>query len=183
MIKKTKTANPAAIKTIKRALEMTSPTDLFVGSTPAPKVILVSLVGWAKTVPRVKRYPAEDNKAASFFISKLILVPSKTRCQVPGEPLTEYYFIYIVILMIQYITTLTQKGQATIPVSLRRKLGLKKGHRILFEERGGEVLVKKISSLEELQGSLKSRIRFNDKEADKVIEKAVAKDYARKWQK
>lgn len=83
----------------------------------------------------------------------------------------------------QYSTTLTQKGQATIPVSLRRKLGLKKGHKVVFEERMDEVVIKKRLSLDELQGSLKSDIKFNDKAADKAVGEFLASEYVKKWQK
>lgn len=83
----------------------------------------------------------------------------------------------------QYTTTLTQKGQATIPVSLRRKLGLEKGHKITFEERGEDIIVKKNLSLDELQGSLQSNIKFNDKKADKAVAEFVASEYVKKWQK
>lgn len=83
----------------------------------------------------------------------------------------------------QYSTTITQKGQATIPVSVRRKLGLKKGHKVTFEERGDDIIVKKNLSLDELQGSLKSNINFNDKKADKAVKEFVASEYVKKWQK
>lgn len=83
----------------------------------------------------------------------------------------------------QYSTTLTQKGQATIPVSLRRKLGLKKGHKIVFEEREKEVVIRKKLSLDELQGSLKSDIKFNDRMADKAVGIFLASEYVKKWQK
>jgi AbrB family looped-hinge helix DNA binding protein len=83
----------------------------------------------------------------------------------------------------QYATTLTQKGQATIPVSLRRKLGLKKGHKIVFEERKNEVVLKKRISLDDLQGSLKSSVKFDDRKADKAVGEFLASEYAKKWQK
>lgn len=83
----------------------------------------------------------------------------------------------------QYITTLTQKGQATIPVSIRRKLGLKKGNKIVFEERKDEFVIKKNLSLDELQGSLKSEIKFEDRTANKMVGEFVASEYVKKWQK
>jgi AbrB family looped-hinge helix DNA binding protein len=39
--------------------------------------------------------------------------------------------------------TLTSKGQVTIPVEVRRKLGLKTGDRIEFRVRGAEAAVSK----------------------------------------
>lgn len=81
--------------------------------------------------------------------------------------------------MIQYITTLTQKGQATIPVSIRRKLGLKTGEKVVFEEKGKDVTIKRALNLSELKGSLKSNIKYDDREADKAIAKMFAKKYGK----
>lgn len=36
---------------------------------------------------------------------------------------------------------ITKKGQVTVPVEIRRKLGLKSGDRVEFRERGGETII------------------------------------------
>jgi AbrB family looped-hinge helix DNA binding protein len=48
-----------------------------------------------------------------------------------------------------YTSTLTSKGQTTIPVALREMLGLKEGDELRFEKREGGMLVKREKSFEE----------------------------------
>jgi AbrB family looped-hinge helix DNA binding protein len=43
-------------------------------------------------------------------------------------------------------TTITSKGQATIPKSIRQMLGLKAPGKIMFEIRGGDVLLRATGS-------------------------------------
>ena len=38
----------------------------------------------------------------------------------------------------------TSKGQVVIPVKLRRKFGIKEGTRIMFEERGDEIILRPV---------------------------------------
>ena len=47
------------------------------------------------------------------------------------------------------VATVTSKGQVTIPVSVRKKLGIRKGSRIVFLEAGNEVRVVTEDDLEE----------------------------------
>ena len=75
----------------------------------------------------------------------------------------------------QYTTTLTQKGQATIPVAIRKKLGIKSGHSIIFEEQEQTVVVKAAPSLESLMGSLKTKIKYDKKKAYKAVGEMLAK--------
>lgn len=46
------------------------------------------------------------------------------------------------------ITTLTQKGQATIPLAIRKKLDLHPGDKIEFEVTDGEVMIRKIQAFD-----------------------------------
>lgn len=46
------------------------------------------------------------------------------------------------------LSTITQKGQATIPLEIRKKLDLHPGDKILFEVKDGDVVVKKISAFD-----------------------------------
>lgn len=84
-----------------------------------------------------------------------------------------------------YSSTLTSKGQATIPAPIRKKLGLKPGRKILFEERNNQILIKKTLSLSELQGSLKPKIKvkYSDKKADVAIGRMLAEEYRKKYGK
>ncbi len=73
-----------------------------------------------------------------------------------------------------FITTVTSKGQATIPSFIRLKLGLKPGEKVLFEEKGKDVILKKSPNFLDLMGSLKTKKKYNKKAADKAIGKMLA---------
>lgn len=66
------------------------------------------------------------------------------------------------------ITTLTQKGQATIPLVVRKKLDLHPGDKIGFEVTDGEVVIRKIQSFDyEYHKTLsKTLIEWSSKEDD-----------------
>lgn len=44
--------------------------------------------------------------------------------------------------MIAGATTVTQKGQVTLPVAVRKRLRLSRGDKVLFEFRGDEVVLR-----------------------------------------
>ena len=47
------------------------------------------------------------------------------------------------------ISSVTEKGQATIPIGIRKRLGLKKGDKVVFDvEKNGKVVVKKAQPLD-----------------------------------
>lgn len=81
----------------------------------------------------------------------------------------------------QYVVSVTSKGQATIPASMRHKFGIKKGGKVIFEEVDNQLVIKKLLSLEELQGSIKSEIKYDDRMADEAVEKMIGEDYIKKW--
>ena len=83
-----------------------------------------------------------------------------------------------------YSTTLTSKGQMTLPVAFRKKLGLKPGERVLVEMRGNEVIILKNNWLENLQKIQKENQSYlkkrgikslTDEELDKAIDDAAEK--------
>lgn len=43
---------------------------------------------------------------------------------------------------------MTSKGQVTVPLQIRRKLGLKRGDRVEFHERGAETLISRAAERE-----------------------------------
>jgi len=51
-------------------------------------------------------------------------------------------------------TTITKKGQITIPKSIREKLGLKEGDKVIVKFSGGKAFVRKIPSIFDLQASV-----------------------------
>ena len=54
-------------------------------------------------------------------------------------------------------SAVTQKGQVTIPASLRKRLGIQPGDRIAFVEANGNVILKPVESdIESLFGLIKA---------------------------
>ena len=44
------------------------------------------------------------------------------------------------------LAKVSANGQVTVPVEIRRKLGLKAGDKLLFSERGGEIVINNAST-------------------------------------
>lgn len=66
------------------------------------------------------------------------------------------------MIMNKTTLTVTSKGQTTIPVSIRRKLGLDKTGGVLqisFDERKGELVVSKSADIDELSKKLSGYIK------------------------
>lgn len=77
-----------------------------------------------------------------------------------------------------YSSTLTRKGQATIPKEIRKELDVKAGDKVIFVRRNNHIAVESVDSLiTSLMGSLKPKVkkRYSDRAADKAIS-----DYVRK---
>lgn len=72
--------------------------------------------------------------------------------------------------------TLSKKGQVTIPKSIREKLGLDAGEKVLFEVKGKEaVLYPKVEEpMDELR-ELRDKISFSKNEIDEMIESSKEK--------
>jgi bifunctional DNA-binding transcriptional regulator/antitoxin component of YhaV-PrlF toxin-antitoxin module len=65
-------------------------------------------------------------------------------------------------------STLTRKGQTTVPLEIRRALKLKPRQRIEWVRRAdGSVLVRPLRSVGSLAGSLRSRVPFPGLEQEK----------------
>ncbi|MEK6851478.1 MAG: AbrB/MazE/SpoVT family DNA-binding domain-containing protein [Candidatus Thermoplasmatota archaeon] len=71
------------------------------------------------------------------------------------------------------IATVTSKGQVTIPASVRRRLGIREGTRIVFLESGDDVRVVTEDSLEE-QFAVFDRMRKRAK-----LTRAQLQDYVK----
>jgi antitoxin PrlF len=52
-------------------------------------------------------------------------------------------------------TTVTKKGQITIPKHIREQLGLKEGDKVLVKFQEGKIFVRKITSIFDLEGSVR----------------------------
>ncbi|HEY3862571.1 MAG TPA: AbrB/MazE/SpoVT family DNA-binding domain-containing protein [Verrucomicrobiae bacterium] len=57
------------------------------------------------------------------------------------------------------VTTVTSKWQVTIPEGVRKELPLEIGQRIAWEIHDGQLVGRKVRSLRELAGSLKSEVK------------------------
>lgn len=79
----------------------------------------------------------------------------------------------------QFTTTVTQKGQATIPLPIRKMLGIKPNGKVSFEMKEGEVLIKPVKDFLSLRGSLSSKKPFNIEAMDKAVEKYFKEEYAK----
>lgn len=77
-----------------------------------------------------------------------------------------------------YHSALTEKGQTTIPAPIRQFLGLKPGQIVTFEKQGKDVLVKNQAQLvNELYGSIKTNIKWDEKKAFEAVGKMLAENY------
>lgn len=63
-----------------------------------------------------------------------------------------------------YTVTITSQGQISIPVRLRRKLGLDKLKKALIYEDKGELIVRPVKDFLELGGSLKTNIKVTPRQ-------------------
>lgn len=79
-----------------------------------------------------------------------------------------------------YSATVTQKGQVTIPVDIRRFLGLESYQKVTFVKTKKQVILKPSQSFIYLKGSVMSKKRYSDRVSDKKVSKFVARSYAKK---
>ncbi len=81
-------------------------------------------------------------------------------------------------------STLTTKGQTTIPREIRKLLGLRENDRILYEVEDGKVAIKPAPLVHELYAIFKSRIRHKRPPPTKAQMRAAVKtDIASRWKK
>lgn len=78
------------------------------------------------------------------------------------------------------IQTASIKGQVTIPVAIRRKLGIEPGTPVRFVERDGMVVLEKVNAdISSLFGMLKSPRPVSLEEMDQAIGEAVVERFQR----
>ncbi len=66
------------------------------------------------------------------------------------EEVTEYELAAIAV---------SEKGQITLPIAVRRKLGIEPGSRLEVGVRGNKIILRRIRSIAELGGILKDRAK------------------------
>ena len=78
--------------------------------------------------------------------------------------------------MIRARTTVTRKGQVTVPVEIRRALGLQEGDQVTFTMKDGEVRVEPTGSVvERTRGAFKSNLPpLSAEELREEAERAIA---------
>lgn len=77
-------------------------------------------------------------------------------------------------------TSITSQGQVTIPVSIRRHLGLRPSDKVEFLKENGRVYIKPSKDFLQLKGTLKSKRKYTDSELDKLILEQVAHEQKKK---
>lgn len=80
---------------------------------------------------------------------------------------------FAIVMNMNKIVTITSKGQTTLPAQMRRKLGIDKSGGILqisFNERRGELIIKKPVSIAELSSSVSRHIKPGTKPIKNVDE-------------
>ena len=80
--------------------------------------------------------------------------------------------------MLRVRTTLTRKGQVTVPVEIRRALGLQEGDKVLFTMEGREVRLARTGSVvEQTKGAIKRHGRpLSARELRDEAERAIAEE-------
>lgn len=82
----------------------------------------------------------------------------------------------------QYTVSITSQGQISIPIQIRRKLGLGKTSRAIVSEEKGEILVKPVKDFLEMRGSLKTDKKpLSNEQLHEVVAQAFADEYAKKF--
>jgi len=72
------------------------------------------------------------------------------------------------------ITTVTQKGQVTIPLYFREMFGIESGGKILFEEKDGVLELRPAPDFFSYKGALAGSKKYNKQAANKAIGKYLA---------
>ncbi len=76
-----------------------------------------------------------------------------------------------------YTATVTQKGQVTIPIDIRKILGVKPYEKIAFKRSAHTITLIPAQDFLSLKGSIKTKKKYSDKSADKKILEHVKKTY------
>jgi AbrB family looped-hinge helix DNA binding protein len=73
-------------------------------------------------------------------------------------------------------STLTQKGQVTIPKEIRDSLGIKEGDRVFFVQRGDEVVLKVLQgTILDLKGSVPASGIQDFEEVRRKVKKTIGR--------
>ena len=87
------------------------------------------------------------------------------------------YYITITVLLyiIMHTSTITSKGQVTIPAQMRKRLGLVPGGRVAFGIQDGRIVLEAVKDdITAAFGMLKSDKAVGIEEMDQAIEQGIA---------
>lgn len=79
---------------------------------------------------------------------------------------------------------ITTKKQITLPNYVMDALNLSPAQKVVFlidEAEPNVAKIKKIPDLMELKGSIKTRKKFDDEKADKIVTEYIGEQYRKKW--
>ncbi|HLC93970.1 MAG TPA: AbrB/MazE/SpoVT family DNA-binding domain-containing protein [Patescibacteria group bacterium] len=76
-----------------------------------------------------------------------------------------------------YTATVTQKGQVTIPATIRKMLGVKPYGKVAFKKLDHLIVLTPATHFLTLKGSIKTKASYTDDTADKAMLEAVKKEY------
>ena len=65
-------------------------------------------------------------------------------------------------------------------MDIRKKLNIKSGNKVVFEERGNEVIVKVIPDFLSMMGALKTHKEYNKQKVGQAVGKYLAKQHKEK---
>lgn len=74
-------------------------------------------------------------------------------------------------------STITQKGQVTIPFFIRQKMALETGSKVSFILENEKIIVSPLPSFFDFKGSVKSKKPFNIKKMREQVKKNLASSY------
>lgn len=75
-------------------------------------------------------------------------------------------------------STITQKGQVSIPKGIRDYFGLKTSDKIYFSVKGDTIIAKPIQRIENMRGFIKTNKVLTKKQMKKTVQDAVLEKYA-----
>ena len=75
-----------------------------------------------------------------------------------------------------YTVSITSQGQISIPVKIRRQLGLEKAKKALVSVQEGKVVVEPVKDFLELGGSLKTNIKVSPRKMRQAFEQYLAEE-------
>lgn len=81
------------------------------------------------------------------------------------------------------LVAITTKGQITIPINIREKLGLEPGDKVIVEEDAGSARVKAVRDFFSFRGALKGRRLPTSREIEKIVATEAARRYLKTFKR